>query len=301
MAIPIFFVHKTNSSYLKYALKQARKFNPESPIYLLGDESNNKYPFVTHLNISDYSASADEFKRVYRHLSAAPFDYELFCFLRWFYIRDFIVKNNIESFIYLDSDVLVFSNLTQALEPFKHLSIANVDVAMPAFTYFGNSKVLIDFCEYMKNQYIIPEYSHRLDLEWEAQKPRNWGGVCDMLIFLYYFRDFPENLGKLDVIKNNSTFDVYIREGKGYEIEGDNKKIKWKNKQPYCFHIETKQWIRFHGFHYQGHSKALMYKHYSGGGYYLHRLSEYLKDMRDKFQLRTRLRKFIKSGSWIFS
>lgn len=41
MAIPIFFVCKTNSSYLKYALKQARKFNPDSFIYLLGDESNN--------------------------------------------------------------------------------------------------------------------------------------------------------------------------------------------------------------------------------------------------------------------
>jgi hypothetical protein len=58
MAIPIFFVHKTNSSYLKYALKQARKFNPDSPIYLLGDESNNHYPFVIHVNIADYSASA---------------------------------------------------------------------------------------------------------------------------------------------------------------------------------------------------------------------------------------------------
>ncbi len=95
MAIPIFFVHKSNSSYLKYALKQARKFNPDSPIYLLGDETNNKYPFVTHFNISDYSQSADEFRNVYRHLTSGTIDYELFTFLRWFYVRDFVVKNNI--------------------------------------------------------------------------------------------------------------------------------------------------------------------------------------------------------------
>ncbi len=294
MAIPIFFVHKTDSSYLKYALKQTWKFNPDSPIYLLGDESNNKYPFVTHLNISDYSASAEAFKKVYRHMSATNIDYELFCFLRWFYIRDFVVQNNIESFICLDSDVLVFSDLTEALNPFQHLSIANEGKAMPAFTYFGNSKAIFDFCEFTINQYTVPSYIKRLDLEWEAQKPRNWGGICDMVIFLFYFTEFPNNLGKLDAIINDSTFDRHIRGNDGFEMDGDHKKFIWKRKQPFGYHLQSKKWIRFHGIHYQGHSKTLMYKHYSGGGYYLQRLSEFIKELRDKYQLRTRIKKILK-------
>lgn len=137
MAIPIFIFHKTNSSHIKYALKQARKFNPDSEIYLMGDNTNDKYDFITHVNVANYSVTADEFVKDYIHLSAGKIEYELNCFLRWFYIRDFVVQNNIQSFICLDSDVLVFSNLTEAIEPFKNVSIANEGTGMPAFTYFG--------------------------------------------------------------------------------------------------------------------------------------------------------------------
>lgn len=294
MAIPIFFVHKTNSSYLKYALKQTRKFNPNSPIYLLGDDENNEYSFVTHVNISEYSKSADEFKNVYRHKSASPYDYELFCFLRWFYIKEFIIKNNIESFVYLDSDVLVFSNLTDVLKPFKTLSIANEGVAMPAFTYFGNRKALIDFCEFMIMQYTDTHYMHRLELHWAEHKKRNWGGICDMVVFEFYFEEYPGNLGKLDTIVNDSVFDQYIRLSDGFKMDGDNKKFCWQNGKPYGFHLQLKKWIKFHGIHYQGHSKALMYKHYTGGGYYLYRLNEFITELRNKYQVRTSLKKMFR-------
>ncbi|MCG3164354.1 MAG: hypothetical protein POELPBGB_00108 [Bacteroidia bacterium] len=292
MAIPIFFVHKTNSSYLKYALKQARKYNPDSAIYLLGDDENNQYPFITHVAISDYSKSADEFKKVYRHMSATNIDYELVCFLRWFYIMDFAEKNGIESFIYLDSDVLVFSNLTDALKPFESLSIANEGLAMPAFTYFGNKTALVDFCSFMMQQYTKPHYLNRLESEWEIHKPKNWGGICDMVMFQFYFEEHPQNLGKLDEIINDSVFDQHIRTSDGFEMKDDHKKIAWKNGQPFGFHLQLKKWIRFHGIHYQGHSKALMYKHYKGGGFYIHRLKEYLQDLRDNYQIRTKIKNF---------
>lgn len=295
MAIPIFFVHKTNSSYLKYALKQARKFNPDSPIYLLGDNENNKYTFVTHAQISDYSKSADEFQKVYRHMSAAPYDFELFCFLRWFYIRDFVVKNNIDSFICLDSDTLIFSDLTQALIPFQHLSIANTGVAMPAFTYFGKKATIVDFCDFMIKQYTAPQYQKRLEEGWEYLKPQNWGGICDMVFFEYYFIDKPDNLGKLDVITNDSVFDRHIRGSDGFEVENENKIFKWKSGQPWGFHLKMKKWIRFHGIHYQGHSKKLMYKHYTGGDYYLSRLKELIRELRDTYQFRTKLKKIFRS------
>jgi len=294
MAIPIFFVHKTNSSYLKYALKQARKYNPDSPVYLLGDGENNKYPFVTHAQISDYSKSADEFQKVYRHMSATPYDFELFCFLRWFYIRDFVVRNNIDSFICLDSDTLIFSDLTQALKPFQHFSIANTGVGMPAFTYFGKQAAIIDFCDFMINQYTEPQYQKRLEEGWEYLKPQYWGGICDMVFFEYYFIDNPDNLGKLDAIVNDSVFDRHIRSSDGFEVEKDIKKFKWQNGQPYGFHLITKKWIRFHGLHYHSHSKKFMYRHYNAGGFYLSRLTEFLRELRDKYPVRTKFRKLLK-------
>ena len=40
-SLPIIFIHYNNSDYLKYSLGQARKSNPGSTIYFLGDQSND--------------------------------------------------------------------------------------------------------------------------------------------------------------------------------------------------------------------------------------------------------------------
>jgi hypothetical protein len=226
-------------------------------------------------------------------MSATNIDYELFCFLRWFYIRDFVVKHNIESFICLDSDVLVFSDLTEALKPFRHFSIAIERESMPPFTYFGNRKAIVDFCDFITRQYMEPNYIKRLEEGWEYHKPKNWGGICDMVIFEFYFNENPESTGRLDVIVNNAVFDYHIRGKNGFEMQGENKKVKWKNDSPYGFYLESKKWIRFHGIHYGGEAKALMYKHYSGGGYYRQRLSEYIMEIRNKYQLKTKIKSFL--------
>jgi hypothetical protein len=67
--IPIFFVHFGNPFYLKYTLKQASFFNPQTKVYLLGDESNNKYSFVNHINMGDYFEGATAFEKIYKHMS----------------------------------------------------------------------------------------------------------------------------------------------------------------------------------------------------------------------------------------
>src|SRR6476620_6985264 len=41
-AIPIIFLHRSNSEYLKYTFAQAKAVNPKSDIVLLGDETNNQ-------------------------------------------------------------------------------------------------------------------------------------------------------------------------------------------------------------------------------------------------------------------
>src|SRR5579871_6221993 len=45
-AIPIVFIHQANSEHLKYSLAQAKKSNPDSTVFLLGDDSNNRYSCV---------------------------------------------------------------------------------------------------------------------------------------------------------------------------------------------------------------------------------------------------------------
>ena len=90
--LPIIFVHTGNSNIISYALNQARKFNPDSEIILLGDESNSwvqKHGF-RHFNVSDYYGMAEKFNDVYVHMSPNPIGYERFCFQRWMVIKEFL-------------------------------------------------------------------------------------------------------------------------------------------------------------------------------------------------------------------
>src|SRR5262245_35995883 len=124
MSLPIFIVHRGNSDYLKYCLDQVKKYNPGSVIYLLGDESNSGYDFVSHQHVSDYSDTATEFESVYRHLNTVRSDFVLFCFKRWFFINEFLIKHsNINEFLYLDTDALLYSNVTQEFAKFSNFEV----------------------------------------------------------------------------------------------------------------------------------------------------------------------------------
>src|SRR5690606_31248662 len=49
------------------------------------------------------------FERSYVHLSRHRVEFELYCWLRWFYILELMAKENLESVVHLDSDVLLYS------------------------------------------------------------------------------------------------------------------------------------------------------------------------------------------------
>lgn len=91
----IIFVHTGNAYYLELALSQAKISNPNADIILLGDKYNNKYPYINHFLISDYFESAKEFSEVFFNYSPNKREYELFCFQRWFVIKDFLIRNKI--------------------------------------------------------------------------------------------------------------------------------------------------------------------------------------------------------------
>lgn len=292
MALPIIFFHYGNPDYLKYSLKQAKHFNPDSTIYLLGDSSNNCYPFVEHIMTAKYEKDAAAFTKVYQHRSSNQVHYELYCFLRWFYIEAFCRENHIGPFIYLDSDVLLFKNVT-AMDPFfQDCKIANtgIEIGVPAFTYFSGYEAIKDFCNYMLRAYTEKELIQQLDDFYQpyAENPGLEGGVSDMILFGFYFRDHPAETKKLDLINDVLAVDENIRNANGYEMKGKIKRIYWQNGLPYCKHLALNKLVQFAAFHYQGDFKLLMIKHFKGGGYAFQRRWEF---SRIKFK---RTRKAIK-------
>lgn len=271
MSIPIIFFHYGNPKYLKYSLKQARYFNPDSAIYLLGDESNDRYPFVTHINANDFEGSTHEFAKMYKHLSPNGEKYELNCFLRWFYVKTFCEKNNIESFIYLDSDVLLFQDVSKLVPLFKDYKIANTcdTMGVPAFTYFKDHKSISDFCDFLIYAYTDKAMMAKLEDLYKTilSTPEILDAISDMTLFHLYFQEHPAETVKIDLINNEIAIDACINRQDGYEVENGMKKVYWQNNLPYCKHLESDTLIRFAAIHYQGYSKDLMRKHYKAGGY----------------------------------
>lgn len=299
MSVPIFFVNQGNSFYLKYTLKQAKYFNNESKIYLLGDATNNVYPFIKHINLNKYQSSAQLFAGIYKHRSTNPHEYELFCFQRWFYIRDFLRENNIGEFIYLDSDVLAFYDFSKVTPKFNQFSVANTskDNGMPAFSYFNSLRAIEEFCDYLMNYYSDDNLVKELD-NWYSFYLLNsktvTGGVCDMTLFDMYFKNNEKKTTKVDLV-DDLGFDTNLRDINDYESDKGIKKLYWKSNLPFCRDIKTNKLVQFATLHYQGNLKELIITHYKGNGYVFSRLSDYLSMFFDdaKAQLKGKVKRLI--------
>ncbi len=268
----IIFIHKGNPRYLKFALLNAKKSNPNSNIILLGDNSNsNLSKLCNHHYISDFLDSAEEFKKIYIHQSNNSYDFELFCFQRWFILKDFVIKNQLKHFIACDSDVLIFDDLSQYYDysTWKQNYLNVVDNNGPQCVYFTKESI-INFCNYISNQYSNKIYLERLNNRWKHFLDNKLsGGNCDMTMFTNYKSDFPNlvlNLYGFEKRLKNSFFFYDVS-----NYESDNKKlflhekkrgliiakIRTYDKMPYVFGLDG-EIFKTPVIHFQGKYKSLM-------------------------------------------
>ena len=260
MKTPIIFIHKGNPIYLQVALLQAKKTCTDE-VFLLGDETNN-FNYIKHFNISDYDKT-NELKSIYIHMSPNKYDYELFCIQRWFIIRDFCLKNRIEQFWVVDSDVLIYEDLQKAL---PYLSNKDFSVIAkkgffvgPQTSYF-KTEVLEDFCNF-----IISCYKTKTKLQTVYQKlqdEKNISGISDMVLLELYC-DHNKKYIDFDYSKDrNFLFDENINCPHGFEFKNGKKNIKFKSNIPYArLNSEKHENLEFATLHFQGGAKELMLKY----------------------------------------
>src|SRR5712691_2337449 len=125
--LPIIFFHKGYDPYLAFALWQARRTNPHSPIYLLGDKTNELASLgITHVRYDRYPGRRDEFVALYRHFSDHELECERLCFERHFHLADFVQRKRIGPFLYLDSDVLLMMDMMQFLPLWREYDVGGI-------------------------------------------------------------------------------------------------------------------------------------------------------------------------------
>jgi len=268
-AIPIIFLHRSNSEYLKYTFAQAKAVNPKSDIVLLGDETNNQYPFVEHYFIEDYSESAGQFARIYKHLSTHSLDFELICFQRWFVLRDFMVAHGLRSCLFLDSDTLLYTDVTKDSRRFASFDFT-LSHGMSGCTFFLNRvEALTEFCAFLSDTYTNRPgyYFQKMAAHFAVlQRTGRNGGVCDMTAFQLYKDDHFGAIGEVALIVDDSLYDPSITwANPGFEMENGIKKIVMRDGVPYGVLVKSQREIRFNSLQFQGSAtKRLMRAYYTG-------------------------------------
>lgn len=265
MPIPIIFVHTGDAYYLDFSLNQAHLSNPENDIYLITDHISNKYDFVKYIDINAFNSSAKEFEKVYKHMSTNSYQAELFCFQRWFIIKDFLSHYKLNNFLYLDSDLMLYCKADDCFSNFNSYQFTVTNKQGPHCSYFSSSKYLNQFCEFVTKMYTDEKYKIRFEEKhlWHIQQKLN-GGVCDMTAFIEYQKDFPGSAKELSVVENNSVFDDNFNVSDGFEMTDTGKKIIFENKVPYGFLKDKNEKIKFNVLHFQGPAKKYMYQYYLG-------------------------------------
>ncbi|EKE28284.1 MAG: hypothetical protein ACD_3C00083G0023 [uncultured bacterium (gcode 4)] len=283
--LPIILIHKWYQSYLEYSILQAKKFNAESEIYLIWDSANkflwNKL-WVKHLLISDFEESIQDINKSYKHLSGNSYQYELFCFQRWFILRDFANKNNYDKFIYIDSDILLYTNVSDEIIRFNKIMDFDLAYVWSSWhtSYFNNQQSISDFCEFILDYYkdnkkldylerFFSEYSKIQTTWWVSDMYLFWiyksvnpkiFNISEIIWWSIYDANFNSTLGNYDF---GSLFPDFFKDFDFNPVTFkpflNSKKIILKNWHVYWFLHWTKEVaIKFNTLHLQGFSKSYM-------------------------------------------
>lgn len=277
-ADPIIFIHNGSHRHLKIAINQLLENNKESEIILIGDDSNSTFEGITHYHFKDYFKGSKEFEEnSYIHMSKNDYQFELFCYQRWFILQEFVEKRGIEYFWYLDSDFLVYENLQKYLqEQVKEYTIDVVgfdsrnsgdgDSFMPCFNRLS-IKAIREITLFFKQSYEDREIFTELKHKWKKHHLNKLpGGICDMTQLKIFFDKYNRKLTvfdsydyKLDLIpdgnfnskwnyfSDNKQFKTFL--GVKYVIKDNNKAIGY---------LEDGSRVEFLGTHFQGRAKRKM-------------------------------------------
>lgn len=274
MAIPIITIHRGYASYLTLALLQAKITNPESEIILLGDQENQFLDFVRHEPIDRYFEKAQAFEPHYakKHRSPNPYEYELFCFQRWFILMEFMQAHGIDQCVHLDSDVMLYADLSQEAKKFDafEFTLSNRGSGHTSFLKMAGLEKL---CQLLMQAYTceatfaeVEEVVRQRDEEKLRRNiPRDRiGGVSDMCLLGLFYRKYTDAIGLTSEIIDGSVYDININVSRGFEMQDGMKHIRWVEGQPVCQHLELGKDIRFNSLHFQGAAKQHMAKYFTG-------------------------------------
>ncbi|WP_128543555.1 hypothetical protein [Larkinella soli] len=280
--IPIIFIHQNYSPYLEFTLRQAVHTNPDSPVYLLGDPANNRFPFLIHKQINELkSADAQRFQEVYRHQSPNGYAYELFCFIRWFLVKELMQQQGYREVFVADSDVMIFSNLTRySGETGLNTYLAGFNLgadfqwvaSASGHSSYWTREGIDRFCALAIQLYTEPRLMAFMEkIRLGKIEKNDQAGFSDMTALYVYYEEYGTRVRNLSQAREGSAFDHNICMSTNfrideYEFEAGRKKVVMREGRPIARNRLLNQDILLHTLHFQGNSKNVVHRYYTGKG-----------------------------------
>jgi len=291
--IPIVFIHQHYTPYLEFTLRQAVHTNPDSPVHLLGDEENDRFPFLIHDSIKSLrSADSARFAAVYQHDSPNQYGYELFCFERWFLVKELMARQGYQQVFVADSDVMIFSDLTDYVNQHaRHNYFAAFNVgsdyqwvrSASGHSSYWTWEGINRFCELAIQLYTEPRLMAFMDKIRADKKAKNdKAGISDMTALYVFYEEFGSRILNLSQCSDNGVFDHNICMSTNYslheyEFRSGHKKITMQQKTPVCYNRLLHQPVTMHTLHFQGGSKNIVHRYFTGKGLFRERIFRELR------------------------
>lgn len=280
-SIPIVFIHYGNHNFLKCSIEQAYSKNSKSELFLIGDSANeNLSKLTTHILISRYEECDKQFSRFYLHHSTNSFEYEYFCFKRWFLLYAFMEEKNFEWAFTLDSDVMVYNSIQSYFQENIFNNHYSSGLCMPlqdhdsfrweasGHSAFVSKSFLKQFCDFVidtyKNNFVLlqPKISYHI----EKNSP---GGICDMTLLYLFYQRTPKSIFNLLVpTSQRKVFDyafplsLNLKKDE-FPIVRGFKNVIIQNRIPYAFNSKSEK-FSFVTLHFHGSAKGRMWQFYTG-------------------------------------
>jgi hypothetical protein len=252
-ALPIVFIHKGDSFYLKHALENAKKFNSKSRIILIGDNVTVYPNFVEYYPMENFNEYGRFLDKNYVHLNISNPEIEMFCIKRWLVLLDFMKKNKLNKIFTCDSDILLFQNISKDSKNYVKNDIVIVNGTNGCLTLLNNLEVL----EYYKK--IVFDFYEK-----KAKIFKKDFRITDMSFWKQLNDSKKFKVGEATKIINGAFYDSGFLSENHYKKDNlcGIKKLVFVKGLP--FGEINKKLFRLKAIHFQGPTKFYM-KYFSQG------------------------------------
>ena len=275
----IVFVHQGANRYLPMALAQACKANPGRRIILLGDASNadaghlcspggnsgGNSGSIEHHAAWQPDKATQALASTYIHSSGNPAAAEIACLERWFVLARFCRAQAIKSVLYVDSDVMIFSDMLDASCRFADCDFTLSYGICGHASYWNDISVLEGLCDFILSTYGGAQSAGliaKLESFGILSEAEIAHGISDMTMLKLFAKRHEGKVGETTDVIDGTTFDNNIsfpdHGAHQFQMHRGAKRLHWKNGQPFGTVAGSGQAIRFDLLHCQGIGKMYM-------------------------------------------